>query len=163
MRKFVDGYSRRAFMRVVGSALGGTLALDLSKVAHAAQDARLAQESQGSPTTSFLTQPELADVDAISAQIIPTDETPGAREAAVALFIDRALATFFVRLAPDFRNELAAFRVRCQARYPDRSCFAALTHEQQMEFLMQEERTPLFERVRLLTLIGMFAMSQIRR
>jgi gluconate 2-dehydrogenase gamma chain len=157
-----DGrYSRRAFLRVAGGALGGTwLTLDLAKVAHAAHDAQVAQESSGAPTTSFLSQAELADVDAITAQIIPTDDTPGAREAGVALFIDRALATFFGRMAPDFRSQLAAFRLRCQAQYPDAGSFAALTHEQQIEFLKQVDRTPFFERVRLLTLVGMFAMPK---
>jgi gluconate 2-dehydrogenase gamma chain len=154
-----DGYSRRTFLRVAGGALGGAwLTLDLSKVAQAAHDAHVAHESPGTPPTSFLSQAELADVDAISAQIIPTDDTPGAREAGVALFIDRALATFFGRMAPDFRSQLAAFRLRCQAQHPDAGSFAALTHEQQIEFLKQVERTPFFERVRLLTLVGMFAL-----
>jgi gluconate 2-dehydrogenase gamma chain len=156
-----DGYSRRAFLRVVSGALGGAwLTLDLSKVADAAHDAHRAQQSPGPPTTSFLSQSELADVDAITAQIIPTDSTPGAREAGVALFIDRALATFFGRLAPDFRSQLAAFRLRCQAQFPAVSCFAALTQEQQIEFLTSVQRTPFFERMRLLTLVGMFAMPK---
>lgn len=156
-----DGYSRRAFLRVVGGALGGAwLMLDLAKVARAAHEARGAQGSPGAPTTSFLSQAELADIDAITAQIIPTDATPGAREAGVALFIDRALATFFGRMAPDFRTQLAAFRLRCQAQYPNAPSFAALTHEQQIAFLTQVERTPFFERVRLLTLIGMFALPK---
>jgi gluconate 2-dehydrogenase gamma chain len=156
-----DGYSRRTFLRVVGGALGATyLTLDWSKVAAAANAAQRAQESPGQPSTSFLSQAELADVDAIAAQIIPTDSTPGAREAGVALFIDRALATFFARLAPDFRSQLAAFRLRCQSSYPDVPSFAALTQQQQMEFLTLVERTPFFERVRLLTLVGMFAMPK---
>jgi gluconate 2-dehydrogenase gamma chain len=156
-----DGYSRRRFLRVVSGALGGALlTLDLSKVAAAAHAAHGAQESPEQPTTSFLSRAELADVDAIAAQIIPTDSTPGAREAGVALFIDRALATFFGRMAPDFRSQLAAFRLRCQAQHPDASSFAALTNQQQMDFLKLVERTPFFERVRLLTLVGMFAMPK---
>jgi hypothetical protein len=156
-----SGYSRRAFLRVMGGAVGGAwLTFDLSKVAQAAHDARHAQQSMDTPTTSFLSEAELADVDAITAQIIPTDETPGAREAGVALFIDRALATFFGRMAPDFRSQLAAFRLRCQAQYPDVPSFAALSNEQQIEFLTQVERTPFFERIRLLTLLGMFALPK---
>lgn len=156
-----DGYSRRKFLRVAGGALGGAwLTLELSKVARAASDAHHAQQSGSTPTTSFLSQAELADVDAIAAQIIPTDETPGAREAGVALFIDRALATFFGRLAPDFRSQLAAFRLHCQSRYPDSPSFAALAQQQQIEFLTLVERTPFFERVRLLTIVGMFALPQ---
>jgi len=100
-----DGYSRRTFLRVAGGALGGAwLTLDLTKVAQAAHDAHVAQQSPGTPTTSFLSKAELADVDAISAQIIPTDDTPGAREAGVALFIDRALATFFGTFAVSSRR-----------------------------------------------------------
>src|SRR5687767_8346093 len=94
-----------------------------------------AREAAGEAATAFLSKSEFADVDAIAAQIIPTDATPGAREAGVALFIDRALATFFGRLAPDFRSQLTAFRLRCQAQYPETQSFAALTHEQQIAFL----------------------------
>jgi gluconate 2-dehydrogenase gamma chain len=154
-------YSRRAFLRVVGGTLGGAwLTLDLAKVAQAAHDAHRAQASEGTPTTSFLSQAELADVDAITAQIVPSDETPGAREAGVALFIDRALTTFFGRMAPDFRSQLAAFRLRCRVEHPEAGSFAALTNEQQIEFLKQVERTPFFERIRLLTLVGMFALPK---
>ena len=120
-------HSRRAFLRVMGGALGGAwLTLDLSKVAHAAQEARRAQEAAGAAATSFLSTAELADVDAIRRNHSP----------------------------------LAAFRLRCQAQYPDAQSFAALTHEQQIAFLTQVERTPFFERVRLLTLLGMFALPK---
>jgi hypothetical protein len=156
-----NDYSRRIFLRVMGGALGGAwLTLDLSKVAAAAHAAQRAHEEPGQPRTAFLSQAELADVDAITAQIIPSDSTPGAREAGVALFIDRALATFFGRLAPDFRSQLAAFRLRCQAQHPEVSSFAALTPAQQTDFLQQVERTPFFGRMRLLTLVGLFAMPK---
>ena len=147
----LDTRSRRAVLRaVIGALTGACLPLDFAKVAFAADDVQ----------AQSLSEAELADVDAITAQIIPTDETPGAREAGVALFIDRALATFFGRFAADFRSQLAAFRARCRAQYPDARSFAALTHEQQIAFLKQVERTPFFERGRLLTIVGMFAMPK---
>jgi gluconate 2-dehydrogenase gamma chain len=156
-----NDYSRRMFLRVMGGALGGAwLTLDLSKVAAAAHAAQRAQEEPGEPSTAYLSQAELADVDAIAAQIIPSDGTPGAREAGVALFIDRALATFFGRLAPDFRSQLAAFRLRCQSQHPEVSSFAALSPAQQVDFLKLVERTPFFGRMRLLTLVGLFAMPK---
>ena len=148
------------FLRVVGALGGAWLTLDLTKVAAAAQAAQRAQEGPGQPSTAFLSQAELADVDAITAQIIPSDSTPGAREAGVALFIDRALATFFGRMAPDFRSQLAAFRLRCQAQHPDAASFAALTNQQQLDFLKLVDGTPFFARLRLLTLVGMFAMPK---
>ncbi|HKS53960.1 MAG TPA: gluconate 2-dehydrogenase subunit 3 family protein [Steroidobacteraceae bacterium] len=153
-------YSRRTFLRVVGALGGAWLTLDLAKVAAAATAAQRAQAEGGQPSTAFLSQAELADVDAITAQIIPTDSTPGAHEAGVALFIDRALATFFGRLAPDFRAQLAAFRLRCQSQHPDAASFAALTSQQQIDFLKLVEGTPFFARMRLLTLVGMFAMPK---
>ena len=155
-----EGYSRRTFLRVVGALGGAWLTLDLAKVAAAATAAQRAQDDLGQPSTAFLSQAELADVDAITAQIIPSDSTPGAREAGVALFIDRALATFFGRMAPDFRAQLAAFRLRCQSQHPDAASFAALTSPQQVEFLKLVEGTPFFARMRLLTLVGMFAMPK---
>ena len=42
----------------------------------------------------FFTAAEAAEVEAMSSRIIPTDETPGAKEAGVVYFIDRALVTF---------------------------------------------------------------------
>ena len=56
---------------------------------------------------SFLSAAEAADVEAVAAQIIPTDDSPGAREAGVVYFIDRALATFLSQLAGDYRAQLA--------------------------------------------------------
>src|SRR6201999_3924975 len=47
----------------------------------------------GTPTT-FFSPTQAADVEAISAQIIPTTDTPGAKEARVVTFIDLALVSF---------------------------------------------------------------------
>ena len=98
-------HSRRAFLRVISGALGAWLTLDLSKVAHAAQEARRAQEAAGEAAIFFLSKAEFADVEAIAAQIIPTDATPGAREAGVALFIDRVRSP---RSLGDWRRTSAA-------------------------------------------------------
>ena len=52
------------------------------------------QEQVQVPHLSFFTGEQAAEIEAMTAQIIPTDETPGAREARCVYFIDRALATF---------------------------------------------------------------------
>ena len=44
-----------------------------------------------------LTAEQARQVEAIACQIIPTDDLPGAREAGVVYFIDRALKTFAKR------------------------------------------------------------------
>ena len=46
------------------------------------------------PQLAFFTDAQAAEIEAMAAQIIPTDETPGAREARCLYFIDRALTTF---------------------------------------------------------------------
>ena len=105
---------------------------------------------------AFLTSEEAAAVDAICAQIIPTDETPGAREAGVLFFIDRALTTFFAHRAAEFRAQLTAFSGDCAKRFPQTKSFAALSSDLQIEFLRSVERTPFFSFIHTLTVLGMF-------
>jgi gluconate 2-dehydrogenase gamma chain len=146
------GFSRRSFLRSLSGALGAScLTLEWSDVAAAAHHART------NATATFLTPAEAADVEAISAQIIPSDDTPGAREAGVVFFIDHALATFFASIAKEFRFQLAEFQVACRARHPEKA-FAALASERQIEFLKTVESTPFFARMRMLTVLGMFSM-----
>jgi gluconate 2-dehydrogenase gamma chain len=146
-------HSRRFFLRAMVGTLGlSGLSFTWSDVASAADHA-----AAGDSSVSFLTRAERADVEAISAQIIPSDGTPGAREAGVIFFIDRALATFFSSIANDFRGGLAGFQSACDARHPGCESFAALPSQQQIEFLHDVETTPFFVRVRLLTVLGMFA------
>jgi hypothetical protein len=49
----------------------------------------------------FFTEEDAADVESITALILPEDETPGARKPGVIHFIDRALATFDLGEASD--------------------------------------------------------------
>lgn len=154
-----DELSRRSFLLAAGGGLSATwLTLNWAEVAHAAHDAHQASQTADASKTSFLTSDEAAEVDAIASQIIPSDTTPGAHEAGVVLFIDRALATFFSRMAATFRAQLAEFRAECRARNPAVESFAALSSQQQIEFLKTVEHTPFFESMRLLTVLGMFAM-----
>ena len=116
-----DDFSRRRFLHAAGQSLGiAWVGLNWSDVAEAVEAAYAAAQSSASFKFSFLTPAEVADVEAIAAQIIPTDDTPGAREAGVVYFIDRALATFFSRLAgPTFACSFTTFRSRCKADYPE--------------------------------------------
>ena len=112
---------------------------------------------------SFLSPLEAADIDAVTAQIVPTDDTPGAREAGVMQFIDRALGTFLSHLAGDYRAQLAEFQSAFRVRYPDAASFASLASDAQIAYLKTVDRTPFFEATRLLTLLGMFTMPGVRR
>jgi gluconate 2-dehydrogenase gamma chain len=154
-----DESSRRRFLRTAGQSLGvAWLGLNWPQLAAAVDAARAAVQSTASFKFNFLTPAEAADVEAVAAQIIPTDDTPGAREAGVVYFVDGALATFFSRLAVPFRAQLHEFHAACRAAHPDASGFAALSSDRQIDFLTKVERTPFFDTMHLLTLLGMFSM-----
>ena len=106
---------------------------------------------------SKLDSSQLADLDALTAQIIPTDSTPGAREAGVTHFIDRALVSFLAPLATGFVAGLEHLRTDVRSKYPEAGSFAALSHSQQLDYLSSIERSPFFASLRLLTVLGMFS------
>ncbi len=142
----------------MGGTLGAScLALNWSEIVQAAGQAAT-DISSGSHATKFLTAEEAADVEAICAQIIPTDSTPGAREAGVLLFLDRALVSFYAHQALTLRSGLAEFQGACRKWRPLANSFSALPSAEQIEFLRTVDHTPFFDSMRLLTVIGMFSM-----
>lgn len=151
--------ARRVFLRLAGGTLGAScLALNWSEVARAATEAAAARDA-GMPGALAFLKPEAATVvEAIAAQIIPTDSTPGAREAGAVVFIDRALAGFWSREAGTFNSGLEDFGTRLRSWKPDASSFAALDPADQVAFLHTVDRTPFFESMRFLTVLGMFAL-----
>src|SRR5262245_40895788 len=147
--------SRRSLLQAIAGLIAtAATPIGWEEVAHAFDEIQSTQPANGSKT-SFLSASEAADVEAVAAQIIPTDDTPGAREAGVIHFIDRALATFYSQLGSDYRAQLAAFQAACHGRHPGLS-FALLTNDQQIDFLKSVDETPFFNTTRLLTLLGMF-------
>lgn len=101
----------------------------------AASHGRRAAQSPASHKFEFFTADEGKEVDAITARIIPTDETPGAREAGVVYFIDRALTTFASDNQKDYREGLPKFQVRTHELFPALSGFSEATPEQQDQIL----------------------------
>ena len=67
------------------------------------------------PRWRFLTDAEASLLDSVCAQIIPTDQDPGAREAGCVTFIDRQLVGAHQRFAEQYRAGLAALAATCQA------------------------------------------------
>jgi len=84
-----------------------------------------------------LSPAQARDVEEISAQIIPTDELPGAREAGVVYFIDHALTTFASDTLPIYQKGLAELSAMVGQKYPGIKQFADASDEQQ-KALMQE-------------------------
>lgn len=153
--------SRRSLLQAIAATLAATaMPVGWAEVAHAMDQAHAATHTAGDTRLSFLSAAEAADIEAVAAQIVPTDDLPGAREAGAVYFIDRALATFFSQLAGDYRIQLAAFQTAYRERHSEVQSFATLTSEQQIEFLKGIDETPFFTTTRLLTLLGMFTLPE---
>ena len=145
-------YSRRALLEA-GIGIVASLALY-----HPATVRAAATEAQRSTEWRFFSATEARTVDAIVAQIIPTDKTPGAREMGVARFIDHGLAGFLAPLAGAFRAGLADFETQYRSRNPHAQEFASLPPAGQIEWLQQVDHTPFFENLQQLTVLGALTM-----
>lgn len=148
--------SRRSFLRASGGIVGGSwLALQWPGLL-AIAEAAAADFGAGS-AFKYLAPAEAAGLEAIAARIIPTDDTPGAREAGVIHFIDRALGEFVAEAAADVRTGLEDLDGRA-SKLEDGSRFAQLDTEGQDALLREIEATPFFGLVHFLTVAGMFAL-----
>jgi hypothetical protein len=152
-----DDISRRSFL-LSSSGLFTSMwvAAHWPGIAAAAQHAD--QVSDAAPAhLQFFSAADGADVEAISAQIVPSGTTGGAREAHAVFFIDRSLSTYFSPMAPGYRSALADFQGKFLAANPGTTSFAAAGGDKQMAFLKTVDRTPFFEMTRMLTVLGMFS------
>jgi gluconate 2-dehydrogenase gamma chain len=101
----------------------------------AAEHAHRTAQSSSPPKFEFFSAEEAKEIEAITARIIPTDETPGAHEAGVVYFIDRGLSTFCAEDQKTYREGLPELQTRVADVFPENSKFSALTPEQQDEVL----------------------------
>ncbi|MBM4183975.1 MAG: gluconate 2-dehydrogenase subunit 3 family protein [Gemmatimonadetes bacterium] len=153
-----QGRSRRSFLVGSASGLSGAWFLANYPGILAAEEFVLeAERSEQQIGFAFFTPEQAAEVEAVAAQIIPTDETPGAREARVVRFIDRALVTFEKGRQPDYTRGIEELTAETRRRFPSRSRFSELTFDQQIELLTAIETTPFFNLVRTHTITGFFA------
>lgn len=153
-----EDISRRSFLIRSCASLGSAwIATHLADIAGAQEHAHRAAISQTSIKFEFFTSEQAAETEAIAAQIIPTDDTPGAREARVIYFIDKALATFAADDRPAFVQGLKELEKRSRKRFGKTKRFSELGSEQQTEVLKEIEKSPFFELVRTMTILGMFS------
>lgn len=101
----------------------------------AAAHARAAAKSAAPPNFEFFSPEQAAEVEAVSARIIPTTDTPGAREAGVVFFIDRALVTFAKANQQVYTEGLPELHARVVEMFPGTEKFSAATPEQQDQVL----------------------------
>src|SRR5262245_25669895 len=152
------GQSRREFLLHSVSGLGAAwVATHYSAIIDAAEYAEQAARSGQAARFAFFTPEQATEVEAMAAQIIPTDSTPGAREARVINFIDRALTTFERPRQPDYIQGLKDLEGQTKQLFPAATKFSALTPEEQIKVLTAMEKTPFFNLVRTHTITGFFA------
>lgn len=126
-------------------------------------DARAwADATPASEPYEFLSPDQASLFDAISATLVPTTDTPGAREAHVVRFIDHALATFMKEQQKPFTDALTNFAEFVTTSRPGGKAFSELPEEDQIALMTEYEkksRQP-FNQLRGATMIGMFSPPQ---
>jgi Gluconate 2-dehydrogenase subunit 3 len=114
-----------------------------------------AEKAQAMGAFTYFSRAQAADVDAMAAQIYPSDSTPGAREAQVIYFIDLALVTFAQDKQDIYAKGLADLSAKTGGK-----AFGSLSAGDQIAMLTGIEKTPFFKTVRDHTIMGMFAAPQ---
>jgi gluconate 2-dehydrogenase gamma chain len=150
--------SRRQFLIESVAGLGGAwVAANYASIVDAQAYVQQAASSGQPIALAFFTEAQAAEVEAMAAQIIPSDGTPGAREAHVINFIDRALVTFEKNQQQAYVKGLQELDGQTKALVPSATKFSALTSDQQIQVLTAMEKTPFFNLVRTHTITGFFA------
>ena len=114
-----------------------------------------AEAAQKLGNFTFFTRAQAAEIDAMAAQIYPTTDTPGAREAQVVYFIDLALVTFAADRQAIYTRGFDELAVKT-GRRP----LGSLPVTEQIAILTGIETTPFFRNVRDHTIMGMFSAPQ---
>lgn len=147
------GISRRGFLSASG-ALAGTSLLRTSAPAIAAIAQAACTARDEGLRFATLGEDEAADFAAIAARLIPTTDTPGAAEAGVIHFYDRAWGDELAWSRDTMRGFLGTLNEAAGTR------FASLGPDEQDEMLRAHEDDERFELLRMITIFGFFAMEK---
>lgn len=123
---------RRSFLSMGAAGFSAAfLTTNWPSLLSAAAHAHAAVASAEPVNFEFFKPEEAAEVEAMASRIIPTDDTPGAKEAGVVYFIDRALVTFAVDSQNDYREGIAKVQAIVAEKFPGVKKFSAATPDQQ--------------------------------
>jgi gluconate 2-dehydrogenase gamma chain len=129
---------RRDFLWTMGGTAGTAwLTAQWPSITAAAQHAQQVMNSKQATSFEVLTAEQATEVVAIAARIFPTDEQPGATEAGVVYFIDRALKTFASDDLPAYQTGLKYVSQVTGEIFPGVTKFSAATPEQQDKVLTE--------------------------
>jgi gluconate 2-dehydrogenase gamma chain len=150
--------TRRMFMQGSGTLAGSALMragiptfIAVSQAACTAKEEAAVYEN--------ITNAEAREIIAIAARILPTTDTPGATEAGVVYFFDKALGTFLADSIQPSRDMLAGFQSGVTAAFPGARVFSDLSEADQDIYLKSNEDTEFFGTFRFLTMAGVFGMA----
>jgi Gluconate 2-dehydrogenase subunit 3 len=128
--------TRRDFIFRAGTSVSAVwLAAHWPAILAAATHARHAAQSTTPPQFQFFSPEQAKEIEAITSRILPSDETPGAREAGAVYFIDHALTTFAINDQQTYKDGLPALQSRVRELFPALDKFSSASPEQQDEVL----------------------------
>jgi gluconate 2-dehydrogenase gamma chain len=158
-----QGSSRRSFLTGSAAGLGSAwIAANWSAILEAQEHAKRAAASGSPVKLEFFSPEQGAEVESVAAQIIPTDDTPGAREAGAVYFIDRALTTFDRERQAVYTQGLGDLQAKTRELFPSAAKFSGLNADQQIQVLKSIEKTPFFAQIRTHTITGFLANPEYR-
>jgi gluconate 2-dehydrogenase gamma chain len=150
------GFSRRSFIASIAGASASTwLSASWSDLHAAGSYAATAKQERW----QVLKPDQVRELDAVTAQLVPTDATPGAREAHVVRFIDRSLATYAKDEKPALEAALKKLNELVASHFPGATSFASLGDAEQITVLKDWEATDrrTFGFIHGVTITGMFS------
>jgi gluconate 2-dehydrogenase gamma chain len=150
--------TRRTFLAQAAASLGLLYLNGLTPelIAQAHEHARTAPRNLDGQPFRFFNAQQAADYEAFASQIIPTDETPGAKEANVVRFVDFALSEIEPQNKQDFSNALKALNGQAKKIAPQVASFSSLSSAQQVEAMKAMEKTDDFGLLKYYVLAGFF-------
>jgi gluconate 2-dehydrogenase gamma chain len=151
--------SRRQFLQSTSTITGASL-LRIGAPALIAITQSACTANQEEATFVALSADSAADFSALAARIIPTTDTPGATEAGVIHFIDQAFAAEMSSQLESALADLAVFNEALAEAHPGTDGLASLSEDEQDVFLRTVEDSSFFGLVRVMSIFGMFAMSE---
>jgi gluconate 2-dehydrogenase gamma chain len=129
--------ARRDFLQMVSGYVGaGWLAANWPAMVSAAEHAHQTAKSSN-PVLEVLTPEQARELDALTACLIPTDDTPGAHEAGVVYFIDHALKTYASESLATYQKGLEAVQKYTAENFPGAVRFSEASEEQKLKILTE--------------------------
>ena len=154
-----ESLSRRNFLQSTGTLTGAAYLRMLAPGLAAITQAACSAKDEGA-ALAILGSDEARDFAAIAARIIPTTDTPGATEAGVIHFIDKAFAAEMSGQLDFARAGLAELNEALGSEHTNAARLGDLSADEQDAFLQARETTGFFNLMWAMTMFGFFSMEK---